>query len=75
MKYRPEIDGLRAIAVLSVLIFHLEIVLFERIILKGGYLGVKRLARCHPWSKHIGHDPVPEKFEWLTKKNKEQTHA
>jgi|TARA_B100000745_G_scaffold208642_1_gene137996 putative component of membrane protein insertase Oxa1/YidC/SpoIIIJ protein YidD len=44
-------------------------------VLKGGYLGVKRLARCHPWSKHIGHDPVPEKFEWLTKKNKEQTHA
>lgn len=26
--------------------------------LKGGYLAVKRLARCHPWGG-CGHDPVP----------------
>lgn len=35
LKYRPEIDGLRAIAVLSVIFFHAGFHLF-----KGGYVGV-----------------------------------
>jgi len=34
-KYRPEIDGLRALAVLSVLFFHFEFKLFS-----GGFVGV-----------------------------------
>ncbi|MCB9094321.1 MAG: acyltransferase [Halobacteriovoraceae bacterium] len=35
MKYRPDIDGLRAIAVLSVVFYHLDYHLFS-----GGYVGV-----------------------------------
>ena len=27
-------------------------------VIKGLWLGVKRLSRCHPWGGH-GHDPVP----------------
>jgi putative membrane protein insertion efficiency factor len=28
--------------------------------LKGGWMGAKRISRCHPWGTH-GYDPVPKK--------------
>ena len=31
-------------------------------VLKGGYMGLKRIFRCHPWGG-CGHDPVPKKVD------------
>ena len=40
LAYRAEIDGLRAIAVLSVILYHAQLELFERDWFEGGYIGV-----------------------------------
>ncbi|MQQ08413.1 acyltransferase family protein [Epibacterium sp. SM1979] len=40
LAYRPEIDGMRAIAVISVMIYHLKISMGDSTLLKGGFLGV-----------------------------------
>ncbi|MDO5402575.1 MAG: membrane protein insertion efficiency factor YidD [Eubacteriales bacterium] len=37
--------------------------------LKGGFLALKRILRCNPWTKG-GYDPVPYKL----KKNKDYTN-
>jgi len=29
-------------------------------VIKGTFLGLKRILSCHPWGGH-GHDPVPKK--------------
>lgn len=40
---------------------HYAITAVERFgVLKGGFLAVKRIGRCHPWNEG-GWDPVPEK--------------
>ena len=40
IKYRPDIDGLRAISIISVLIYHGNFEFFGYHIFKGGFLGV-----------------------------------
>ena len=40
MHYRPEIDGLRAIAVISVIAYHAQFILFEGSMFRGGFIGV-----------------------------------
>ena len=40
VNYRKEIDGLRAVAVLAVIIYHSKVNLLEYEIFKGGFLGV-----------------------------------
>jgi hypothetical protein len=40
IKYRPEIDGLRAIAVISVILYHAKLTINGMSLFPGGYLGV-----------------------------------
>ena len=39
-QYRPEIDGLRALAILPILVYHLRIPMGDYVALPGGFLGV-----------------------------------
>ena len=36
--------------------------------LKGIWLGLKRIGKCHPWGPH-GHDPVPQNPKNKNKQN------
>jgi uncharacterized protein len=44
-------------------------------VLRGMWLGTKRLLRCHPLSGKFGYDPVPEKWDEMPLKNSEQHYA
>ena len=40
ISYRPEIDGLRAIAIISIVLYHAKIVLNNTDWFEGGFVGV-----------------------------------
>lgn len=43
--------------------------------IKGGYLGIRRLLRCHPFNHDEYEDPVPEEFPgWFYIKKKSSNH-
>ena len=49
LTYRPEIDGLRAIAVSAVILYHAQISIIGNEPFKGGFIGVDILkARLYP---------------------------
>ena len=45
LAYRQDIDGLRALAVLGVIIYHAKLYIDDTRVLPGGYLGVD--VFCH----------------------------
>ena len=40
INYRPELDGIRAIAIIAVIFYHLKFTVYDFKIFSGGFLGV-----------------------------------
>ena len=67
MRYRAEIDGLRAIAVLSVVFYHAQIVAFGRDWFAGGFIGVDIFFVISGYliTRILLHEMAAENFRFL----------
>jgi peptidoglycan/LPS O-acetylase OafA/YrhL len=48
MPYDPVIDGLRALAIISVIFYHSKIIILDVDLFKGGFVGVD-IFFCNIW--------------------------